>query len=132
MRFVVLGIVMAFPIADLYVTLRLARWSGIPLWMWLTASLAAGLLLLRHERSDFRAKTLAALQGDGSLMRGLLDSGRKILAAILLIIPGLLSDVLALLLLLLPINQHRPQTVSVGRSSYPGGEVLDGDFRRMD
>ncbi|HVO87068.1 MAG TPA: FxsA family protein [Casimicrobiaceae bacterium] len=130
MRFVVLGIVLALPVVDLWVTTRLARWSGVPLWMWLTASLAAGLLLLRHERSEFRAKTLAALSADRSLMRELLDSGRKVLAAILLIIPGVISDVLALLLLLLPINQHgfRPQPATAGR--YGGGEVVEGEWRR--
>jgi len=129
MRFVLLSIVLAFPIVDFWVTLRVARWSGVPLWVWLTGSLAAGLLLLRHERSGFRAKTLAALSTDRSIMRELLDSGRKVLAAILLIIPGILSDILALLLLLLPINQHgfRPQPVTAGRY---GGEVVEGEWRR--
>ncbi len=75
--------------------------------MWLVASAIAGVLLLRKERMTFRAKTLAALRGDQPLLRGLLDSGRRVLAALLLISPGIVSDLIALLLLLLPINLGR-------------------------
>ena len=69
----------------------------------------------------FRAKTLAALRGDQPLLRGLLDSGRRMLAALLLILPGIVSDVIALLLLLLPINLGAPFAAqSAGRPEWPG------------
>ena len=129
MRFVMLAIVLIFPLVDLFVTARFARWSGVPLWMWLTGSAIAGLWVLANERGQFRARTLAACRGD-SPMRGLLDRGRRVLAGVLLVVPGLLSDVLALLLLLLPINQRGgfgPQPVTAGRS-----RTLDGDYRRLD
>jgi UPF0716 protein FxsA len=104
MRFVVMLIVLIFPVLDVIATLRFARWTGIPVVAVMLAPAIAGSLLLRHERVAFRAKTLAALRGDQPLLRGLLDSGRKVLAAILLIVPGVVSDLMALTLLLLPIN----------------------------
>jgi len=107
MRFVVLAILLAFPVADLYVTARIARWTGVPLWLWLTGSFLAGLLVLRHERIEFRARMVGALHGEQSLLRGVLDSGRKVLAAFLLILPGLVSDLMALVLLALPLNVGR-------------------------
>jgi UPF0716 family protein affecting phage T7 exclusion len=76
MRFVVLLIVLSFPVLDVLVTLRFARWVGIPAIVWFVASALAGMLLLRSERTTFRAKTIAALRGDQPLLRGLLDSGR--------------------------------------------------------
>jgi UPF0716 protein FxsA len=129
MRFVVMLIVLIFPILDVIATLRFARWTGIPMVALMLAPAIAGSLLLRHERVAFRAKTLAALRGDQPLLRGLLDSGRKVLAAILLIVPGVVSDLMALTLLLLPIN--------LGASFAPmhAGMVrrwLDGDYRRLD
>ena len=69
MRFVMLGIVMIFPLVDLVVTARFARWSGVPMWMWLTGSAIAGLWVLANERVQFRARTLAAFRGDQSLLR---------------------------------------------------------------
>src|SRR5215468_5261226 len=119
MRFVVLLIVLIFPVLDVLATIRFARWTGVRALVWIAASALAGMALLRHERVAFRARTLAALRGDRPLLRGQLDSGRKILAALLLILPGIISDLLALLLLLLPFNLSTPltsQLAGVGRN----------------
>ena len=130
MRFLVMLIVLAFPVLDVIATIRFARWTGVPTAVWMLASAIAGVLLLRHESGGFRAKTLGALRGDQPLLRGLLDSGRKVLAALFLILPGVLSDVIALLLLLLPINlgrTFRPASLAIGT---PFGDTLDGEYRR--
>ena len=133
MRFLILLILLGLPVADLYITSRVARWTGVPLWILLTGSFLAGLLLLRNERNAFRVRTVAALHGEQSVLRGLLDSGRKVLAAFLLIVPGIATDVVALMLLALPLNVGRglgPQPVTAGR---PGGcDALDGDYRRIE
>jgi len=133
MRFVVLLIVLIFPVMDVLATVRFARWTGIPTLVWLVASALAGVVLLRRERLTFRAKTLAAMRGDQPLMRGLLDSGRRVLAALLLISPGVVSDLMALLLLLLPINLGAPlatRPALVGRG-FPR-DSLNGDWRGVD
>jgi len=88
MRLIVFAIVLAFPVLDLYATVRFARWSGVPVWVWIALSTLAGLVLLRNERLAFRARTVAALHGEQSVLRGLLDSGRKVLAGMLLLLPG--------------------------------------------
>ena len=137
MRFVVLAILLALPVLDVYITARVARWAGVPLWMWLTGSFLAGLLLLRNERIAFRTRTVAALHGEQALLRGLLDSGRKVLAAFLLIVPGVVTDIVALLLLALPLNVGHglgPQPAAAGRWPPRRGnfDSLDGDYRRLD
>ena len=133
MRFVLLAILLAFPLFDLYVTTRVARWTGVPLWIWLAAGLLTGLLLLRNERGAFRSNTVAALHGEQSLFRGLLDSGRKVLAGLLLILPGIVSDVMAIVLLMLPINHGRlhPQPATAGRG-VNRAKTIDGEFSRTD
>jgi UPF0716 protein FxsA len=132
MRLALLVILLGFPVADLYVTVRFAQWSGVPLWVWLAISLASGLLLLRNERVAFRSHVVAALHGEQSLLRGVVDSGRKVLAGLLLLLPGVLSDLLAVMLLMLPINSAGlgPQPAHAGR----GGrrDALEGEFRRIE
>jgi len=133
MRLVFLTIVLLFPILDLYVTARFARWTGVPMWFWLVSSALAGVWLMRNERVEFRARTVAAIHGDYPLLRGLVDSGRKVLAGILFIVPGVLSDLLGVLLLLLPINQRGgfgPEPAPAARPRYRPSETLDGEWRR--
>ncbi|HVE51254.1 MAG TPA: FxsA family protein [Casimicrobiaceae bacterium] len=135
MRFaLLLVILLGFPIADLYATVRFAQWSGVPVWVWLTISVFTGLALLRNERMTFRTHVVAALHGDQSLLRGVVDSGRRVLAGILLLLPGVVSDGFALMLLLLPLNiGHRdPLPAHAGRTNARGGAAIDGEFRRVE
>jgi UPF0716 protein FxsA len=130
-----LAIVLIFPLVDLVVTARFARWTGVPMWTWLAGSAMAGLWVLANERVQFRSRVLAAFRRE-SLMRGLLDSGRRVQAGVLLIAPGIMSDALGLLLLMLPINQRGefgdPQPVTAGRPPFRSDRTLEGDYRRVD
>jgi len=128
-----LAILLGFPALDLYATARFSAWTGVPMWAWLGISVVSGLLLLRSERNAFRARTVAALRGDQPLLRGIVDSGRKVLAGILLLMPGIASDLIALALLLLPINLGRrfePQAAGAGRAH--GAQAIEGKFRRIE
>lgn len=134
MRFVFLAIVLGFPLIDLYATVRFSRWTGVPVWVWLGISVVAGFLVLRNERIAFRERTAAAMHGEQAVLRGLLDSGRKVLAGILLLLPGVVSDLIALLLLALPLNLGRgygPQPAAARRFG-GAGDTVDGEYRRVD
>ena len=134
MRFAMLVIVLGFPLIDLYATVRVARATGVPVVVWLGMAALAGIFLLRNERMAFRANTVAAMHGEQPLLRGLFDSGRKVLAGMLLILPGILSDVMALALLALRFNLGRgfaPRAATAGdfRHSH---KSIDGEYRRLD
>jgi UPF0716 protein FxsA len=133
MRVVLLLILLAFPVIDLSVTVRVARWTGVPVWLWLTMSVVGGFLLLRNERGAFRGHLIASMHGGQPVLRGLLDSGRKVLAGLLLLLPGLVSDFLALILLALPLNLDRDlRAVAAGPGRSTRRSTLDGEFRRLD
>jgi hypothetical protein len=85
-----------------------------------TATADATVIQTRHRIPE------AALHGGQPLFRGLVDSGRKVLAGLLFIMPGIVSDALALALLLLPINTNG----RFARSRV--GDAIEGDFRRID
>ena len=131
MRLALLAILIGFPVADLYATVRFAQWTGVPVWVWLALSVVSGLTLLRSERNNFRAHVVAALHGEQSLLRGVVDSGRRVLAGLLLLLPGVLSDLFALMLLMLPINiGGSPLAASVGRGIRR--DAIEGDYRRIE
>ncbi len=131
MRFVYLLIVLGFPLLDLFATVRIARWTGVPIWAWLGLPLIAGFLLLRNERIAFRARTIAALHGEQSALRELFDSGRKVLAGFLLILPGVISDLVALALLALPLNVGQSRYAARTAAAARGRTTIEGQFHRM-
>lgn len=135
MRIVTLAILLAFPVLDLLATWRIAQWTGVPVWAWLGMSLIAGFLLLRNEQIEFRARTIAALRGDHGALRDLFDSGRKVIAGLLLILPGLVSDLFALTLLAFPMNlgsaSHVTPGAAASRNFGRGRPPIDGEYRRM-
>ena len=103
MRIVLLLILLGFPALDIYLTVQFAAWTHVPVWFWLAA-------------------------GEQSLLRGLLDSGRKVLAGVLFILPGVVTDIAALALLALPLNlTSRLQT-----QTNSGPKVFQGEYRRLD
>ena len=113
---------------------RLAQGSGgeggVPVWAWVAGGLVAGVALLRSEGLAFRARMVAAMHGDVPVLRGLLDSGRKVLAAFLFMLPGVVSDLFGLGLLMLPINVGRG--LRAGSASALRGGAIDGDWRRAE
>jgi UPF0716 protein FxsA len=134
MRLLLMLIVLGFPLLDLYATVRFASWTGVPVWAWLTMSVGIGLYLLRSERTAFRANTIAAMHGEQPLLRGLVDSGRKVLAGVLFLLPGVVSDLIGLVLLALPLNLGRgfaPRAAAAGQFGGPG-KSIDGEYRRLD
>ena len=129
MRIVLLLILLGFPALDIYLTLQFAAWTGIPAWIWFVAGTLSGWLLLRNERVAFRAKSQAILSGHAPLMSSMLDSGRKVLAGVLFILPGVVTDIVALALLALPLNLTGRLQTQTG----PGGvKVFDGEYRRIE
>jgi UPF0716 protein FxsA len=134
MRFALLAILLAFPVADLYATVRFSQWSGVPMWVWLTISVLSGLVLLRNERHTFRAHVVAALHGEQSMLRGVVDSGRRVLAGMLFLLPGVVSDLFAVMLLMLPINLGHgdPLPAHAGRGNVRRPDAIEGDYRRLE
>ena len=130
MRFVAAAIVLALPILDLLATARFARWTGVPVWAWVAGGLVAGVALLRSEGLAFRTRMVAAMHGDVPVLRGLLDSGRKVLAAFLFMLPGVVSDLFGLGLLMLPINVGRG--LGAGSASALRRNAIGGDWRRIE
>jgi UPF0716 protein FxsA len=129
MRIVLLLILLGFPALDVYLTVQFAELTRIPVWLCLAAGTIAGWVLLRNERVAFRAKSQAVLSGHAPLMSSMLDSGRKVLAGVLFLLPGVVTDIAALALLAMPINlTGRLQT----QGSNGGVKVFEGEYRRLD
>jgi UPF0716 protein FxsA len=102
----VLWILLLLPLVELGLTVFLYNRYGTPFVAWLAIGAIAGALLISRAKAGLRA-ALAPLQaGNMQVMGGslwtLLASARAFFAGLLLLFPGVLSDIAALVILFLP------------------------------
>lgn len=122
---IILLILLGFPALEIYVMAKLAGTVGWWLLPWLLSSALVGGWLVREAGAMLPLRLFAALQAGHSLSFSLLIGFRTVLAGVLLIFPGVVSDFLALLLLLLP---HPKITLPTAAND----DVIDGEWTRVN
>lgn len=120
-------IVLSFPALEIYTLVQIYHYIGWWILALLLGSMLAGWSLIVGERLAFVARMSMTIQSGGSPLRALIDSGRTMIAGALFIFPGVISDVLAILVLLFPLRltggRARQQTQA-------DSGVIEGEYRR--
>ena len=136
MRLLILVILMGFPLLEGAVLYELvAGPTGHGGWVlaWLVFAAIAGVVLIKQARFSLVTRLAAALSQGQFSLAAIIDSFRTVLAGLLLIFPGVISDVMALFLLLLPLRepayQRAPRATPNGTRIRSDG-VIEGEFRR--
>lgn len=137
MRLLILGILMGFPLLEGAILYTLGQGHGGWVAAWLIFAAIAGVVLIKQARFSLVTRLASELARGQFSLSAMIDSFRTVVAGLLLIFPGIISDVLALALLLLPSREPayqyvhaRPDqtTTPVGKSDRGG--VIEGEFRR--
>jgi UPF0716 protein FxsA len=119
------AILLGFPLLELGVALLLAQKIGWWLLLWFIATTLLGMTLMRGARFALVGRVMGALQQGQDPFRAIFSAGRYILAGVLLILPGVISDVIALLILIWP--RRAPKAPAKKRT-----DVIEGEYRRED
>jgi UPF0716 protein FxsA len=126
MRLILFAILLGFPLLEAIVLVRLSETLGWWIVAWVVLAAVAGMALIKEARFALVARLGAELaQGRFSIV-ALTDSARTVLAGILLIFPGVVSDLIALTLLLLP----GPRLAESSSRRERNGTFIEGEFRR--
>lgn len=107
MRFFVMLILLAFPFAEIFLLVKLAHLYGWWLGLYLVVITVLGLRLIKEERTLFSAKMMQSVGAGNNPFSTMMGSARNLFAGVLLLIPGVISDAIAVLLLLIPIRQPK-------------------------
>jgi len=136
-RLFIFGIVMGFPLLEGALLFKLASGpEGHGAWVlaWLAFSAIAGVVLIKEARFSLVSRLAEAFSQGRFSLAAFIDSFRSVLAGLLLIFPGLISDVMALCLLLLPIREPAFDAAGVTARrtrEYPRADsAIEGEFRR--
>jgi UPF0716 protein FxsA len=145
LRLAALLVFVALPLAEIALLIKAGETIGFwPTVALLVAAAALGLAVIRVRGGTMVGRVFGAM-GDGRLpFEPMLDSYAVIVAGLLLIMPGFLSDAIALLLLIPPVRHAllrrtvpaamRQRRVITPRASpqAPRPTVIDASFERID
>ena len=144
MRFLVIGLLVGFPLAEGALLYRLAIGpEGHGGWVlaWLVFAAIAGVVLIKQARFSLISRLTSALSQGQFSLAAFIDSFRTVIAGLLLIFPGVISDVMAMVLLLIPVREpaflhaqharhgNHPRAGAPEPPDHPAN-TLEGEFRR--
>ena len=132
-----------FPLLELFLLIKAGETIGFwPTVGLLFAAAVLGFVVIREQGLTMVGKAMASLNEGRLPLAPLLDSQVMVLAGMLLIAPGFLSDVIGLALLIQPLRRLAIRRVLPGfapglaappeKRNSRGPTVIEGDFKRVD
>lgn len=133
MRFIIILCLLAFPIVEIALLIGLASAYGWKVLLYIVVVAILGLRLIRDEKQMLTGRVMQSLMSGTHPIKAIFGSARNIIAGILLVIPGVITDVIAVILLLMPVKQIPPSASTESHSkSAANDDVIEGEFRRED
>lgn len=124
MQLFILIILLGFPILELFILIKLGELFGWWVGFYLLCSAAIGWTLIQEERLAVFGRLFQITQSGQSPIWALLSSAKRLLAGVLLILPGVISDILALIILIIPMPKSRTPPAP--------DDVIEGEWRREE
>jgi UPF0716 protein FxsA len=131
MRIIFLIALLAFPVAEIWILIALSQQYGWWVLLYLVAMIVLGLQLIRDEKLMFSGRMMQHLNQGGNPIKAIFGSARNIIAGILLVIPGVMTDLIAVVLLLIPVNKDA-QKMPKHTQKAANDDVIEGEYRRED
>jgi UPF0716 protein FxsA len=101
MPFIIFFILISLPVLEVASIVQVSRWVGpVATFLLLAAGVAFGAYLIRSQSLIVGRRVMDAMRRGAPPEKPMLDSGMVSLAGILFMIPGFITDIIAILLLL--------------------------------
>jgi UPF0716 protein FxsA len=134
-------ILLAFPVLEIWLLIELTDRYGWSLLVYLAVVALLGWRLVQDEKQLIFSRFAQTFAAGGTPAKVLLGSAKNLLAGVLLLIPGIVTDLFAVILLLIPSPKPvMEQDTSAGfadqlnRQSRQAANdnVIEGEYRRED
>jgi len=107
MRLFIPIILLGFLVTEIFLLITLGQRYGLWLLVYLVLVGYLGLQLIRGEKQMMSAKMMQSIKAGGNPMKSMMGSARTFIAGILLMVPGVITDVIAAILLLIPFPEPK-------------------------
>jgi UPF0716 protein FxsA len=127
-------ILLAFPVLEIWLLAELGDQYGGWVLLYLLIIGILGWRLIKDEKFSLAGRMMESLSQGGTPGRAMLMSLKNLAAGLLLLIPGVITDVIAVILLLMPATGTRPrqQSGNQRRGRAANDDIIEGEYRRED
>ena len=127
MRLLFTILLLSFPIVEIWGIFKLSVLYGWWFFLYMVLVTYLGWRLIKEEKKLVFAKLMGALSQGGNPIAAMIGSARNLFVGILFIIPGVITDFFAIILLLIPIKNNSSQNINPSEE-----DVIEGEYRRDD
>lgn len=132
MRLIFLLGVLAFPVVEIWILINLTQQYGSIVVLYLLVVAVLGIKLIRDEKSLFSVRMMQTLSQGTNPFKAIFGSARNIIAGILLIVPGIMTDIIAAAILLIPISSDAQKSDVYQTKPAANDDVIEGEFHREE
>lgn len=127
MRLLLTIFLLSMPVAEIWGIFKLGALYGWWFFFYMVLVTYLGWRLMREEKQLVFAKIMSAMSQGGNPIKTIVGSARNLFVGILFIIPGVITDFFAIILLLIPIKESASRNINSQE-----GDVIEGEYRRDD
>lgn len=146
MRLIIPIILLGFLVTEIFLLISLGQRYGIWLLVYLVLVGYLGLQLIKGEKQMMSAKMKESFKAGGNPMKSMMGSARNMVAGVLLMVPGVITDVFAAMMLLIPIQQPKvnpnADSYQTDQSGYEGNfeeagqqpandDIIEGEYTEV-
>jgi UPF0716 protein FxsA len=127
MRLLFTIFLLSFPVIEIWGIFKLSDLYGWWFFLYMVLVTYLGWRLIKEEKQLVFTKLMGAMGQGGNPIKAMIGSARNLFAGILFIIPGVITDFFAVILLLIPIKDSSSQNIHSSEE-----DVIEGEYRRDD
>ena len=139
MRLILLFGLILLPFAEIWGYFKFGSLYGWWFLLYLIVMIVLGWRLIQEEKTLVLSRFMSIMEHGGNPMALILGTAKNLMAGGLFLFPGIFSDIIAIILLLIPIknNEERQDefeanTFNKKKDSTNKGDVIEGEYRRED
>jgi UPF0716 protein FxsA len=130
MRLFMLLILLAFPALEIWLIIDLTAQYGWWFISYLLLVTILGLRIIKEEKQLFAGRLMQTLAQSASPGSAVFGSVKNLIAGILFVIPGVITDAIAVILLLIP-SPPSPSKAAFKQGA-ANDDVIEGEYTRED
>ena len=139
MRLILLFGLILLPFAEIWGYFKFGSLYGWWFLLYLIVMAVLGWRLIQEEKTLVLPRLMSIMEHGGNPMALILGTAKNLMAGGLFLFPGIFSDIIAIILLLIPIknneerqNEFEANTFNKKKDSTNKGDVIEGEYRRED